>query len=207
MDARCDDTAAAEAQREALREAIAFKVYEFDAHGVEMNQRYSSDAVVTDGQMEPAFERDARTPLPADHLARRAPAACLAVSTTTGGKVSTLDLSGKGRFTLFTGIGGEAWIEAARVVGKELGLDIDALRHRPPPGLAGLSPATGPRRARSATAAACWSDRTSHVGWRREAMADDPAAELRRVAQAILEGDRHGTDEKAISPRRTRPKS
>jgi hypothetical protein len=49
----------AEKQRAAIREAIAFKKYEFDAHGVEMNQRYKSDAVVTDGQMEPAFELDA----------------------------------------------------------------------------------------------------------------------------------------------------
>ena len=58
MDARCDDTPAAEEQREAIREAIAFKVYEFDAHGVDMNQRYASDAVVTDGQPEPAYEKD-----------------------------------------------------------------------------------------------------------------------------------------------------
>ena len=34
--------------------------------------------------------------------------------TATGGKHSTLDLCGKGQFTLFTGIGGEAWVEAAR---------------------------------------------------------------------------------------------
>jgi 2,4-dichlorophenol 6-monooxygenase len=59
MDKRCDVTADAERQRAAIREAIAFKKYEFDAHGVEMNQRYKSPAVVTDGQMEPAFELDA----------------------------------------------------------------------------------------------------------------------------------------------------
>lgn len=45
MDARCDPGDAGEAQREALRAAIAFKTYEFDAHGVEMNQRYRSAAV------------------------------------------------------------------------------------------------------------------------------------------------------------------
>jgi 2,4-dichlorophenol 6-monooxygenase len=50
MAARCDATPAGEAQREALRKAIDFKVYEFDCHGVEMNQRYASGAVVTDGQ-------------------------------------------------------------------------------------------------------------------------------------------------------------
>src|SRR6185312_12284296 len=59
MDARCDDTPAAEVQRTEIRKAIAFKVYEFDAHGVEMNQRYKSNAIVTDGETEPPFERDA----------------------------------------------------------------------------------------------------------------------------------------------------
>jgi 2,4-dichlorophenol 6-monooxygenase len=44
MDKRCDATAEAERQRAAIREAIAFKKYEFDAHGVEMNQRYKSPA-------------------------------------------------------------------------------------------------------------------------------------------------------------------
>ncbi len=39
MEARCDATEAAEKQREALRKAMAFKKYEFDCHGVEMNQR------------------------------------------------------------------------------------------------------------------------------------------------------------------------
>ncbi|MEO0655364.1 MAG: FAD-dependent monooxygenase, partial [Pseudomonadota bacterium] len=58
MDARCNPGEASEKQRAALREAIAFKKYEFDAHGVEMNQRYRSDAVLTDGQVAPDFERD-----------------------------------------------------------------------------------------------------------------------------------------------------
>ncbi|MFL0168852.1 2,4-dichlorophenol 6-monooxygenase, partial [Clostridium sp. WILCCON 0112] len=39
---------------------------------------------------------------------------------------STLDLVGHGRFTLLTGIGGEAWVAAAKKVGKELGIGIDA---------------------------------------------------------------------------------
>ena len=59
MDARCGTGPEAEAQRAALNKAIAFKSYEFDAHGVEMNQRYRSDAVVGDGSPEPEFEQDA----------------------------------------------------------------------------------------------------------------------------------------------------
>ena len=59
MEARHQDTPAAEKQRAALRAAIAFKKFEFDCHGVEMNQRYGSGAVLTDGQPDPGFARDA----------------------------------------------------------------------------------------------------------------------------------------------------
>ena len=97
----------AERQREALRKAIAFKKYEFDAHGVEMNQRYRSDAVVTDGQIEPAFELDRGTALPARPHGPARASRMSGCSTRRAGSYSTLDLAGKGRFTLFTGIGGE----------------------------------------------------------------------------------------------------
>jgi len=59
MDARCGTDAKAADQRAALDKAIAFKSYEFDAHGIEMNQRYTSGAIVTDGQPEPGFALDA----------------------------------------------------------------------------------------------------------------------------------------------------
>ena len=184
MDARCDDTDEAEKQRDAIRKAIAFKVYEFDAHGVEMNQRYRSDAVVTDGQPEPAFAADAELHYqPTTWPGARLPHVW--VFDTAGGKVSTLDLAGKGRFTILTGIGGQGWIDAARVVGNELGIDI-ACR------------TIGPRQQ--------WQDYTGdwarasevrdsgvvlvrpdhHVAWRAEAKAADPAAELRRVLKSIL---------------------
>ena len=54
MAARCDATPGVEAQREALRKASEFKKYEFDANGLEMNQRYNLDAVLTDGETPPA---------------------------------------------------------------------------------------------------------------------------------------------------------
>ena len=116
MDARCDATEAAEKQRDALRKAIAFKKYEFDCHGVEMNQRYRSDAVVADGTPEPAFERDselhyAPTTWPGARLPH------VWVFDRHGGRLSTLDLTGHGKFTVLTGIGGEAWVEAAKKLG------------------------------------------------------------------------------------------
>jgi 2,4-dichlorophenol 6-monooxygenase len=44
-----------------------------------------------------------------------------------GGKHSTLDLCGKGQFTILTGIGGEAWVKAAEAVGRALGLKVRAV--------------------------------------------------------------------------------
>src|SRR3981081_3649753 len=58
MPARADDTPEAQSQRVALAEALELKDYEFNAHGVELGQRYASHAVVPDGTPEPAYVRD-----------------------------------------------------------------------------------------------------------------------------------------------------
>ncbi|MET7686894.1 FAD-dependent monooxygenase [Streptomyces sp. NPDC005483] len=109
--ARKDATEAAEKQRARLREAIAFKVYEFNAHGVDLNQRYASDAVVPDGTGEEVFTRDPELHhQPTSRPGARVPHAWITAGTRT---LSTLDTVGKGRFTLLTGIGGEDWIRAA----------------------------------------------------------------------------------------------
>lgn len=185
MDARCDDTPEAEAQRAAIREAITFKVYEFDAHGVEMNQRYRSTAIVTDGAPEPAFEKDAELHYqPTTWPGARLPHAW--VYSDRGDKVSTLDLAGRGRFTVLTGIGGQGWIEAARSVGKELGIDIAA--HTIGPRQHWQDFAGDWARAREVGDSGIVLTRPDqHVAWRRETIADDPVAELRRVLTAILD--------------------
>jgi 2,4-dichlorophenol 6-monooxygenase len=111
MDARKLPTPAAEKQREALREAIEFKNYEFNTHGVELNQRYASAAVIPDGTPVPANPRDDEL----YHHATTWPGAKLPHAWVGLGRqrLSTLDIGGRGRFTLITGLGGEAWIEAA----------------------------------------------------------------------------------------------
>ncbi|MGV9498707.1 FAD-dependent oxidoreductase [Streptomyces sp. NPDC003642] len=111
IDARKDATEAAEKQRAALREAIAFKVYEFDAHGVDLNQRYTSGAIVPDGTPDPGFARDPELyHQPSSRPGARLPHAWITSGSRT---LSTLDTVGRGRFTLLTGIGGEAWLRAA----------------------------------------------------------------------------------------------
>jgi 2,4-dichlorophenol 6-monooxygenase len=126
MAARKDDTAQAEQQRTALREAIAFKDYEFNCHGVELDQRYESSAVVPDGTPPEAPVRD---PELYSHATSR-PGAKLPhawVTTDHRRQVSTLDLAGHGRFTVLTGIGGSAWERAAAAVGARLGIEVAAV--------------------------------------------------------------------------------
>lgn len=122
LEAMCAPGPDNERTRAELRDAIAFKSYEFNAHGVEHNQRYASNAVVSDGTPMPAFARDPElyaqaTTWPGAKLPH-------AWVTRNGAKVSTLDLGGKGAFTLYTGIGGDAWTIAARDAAAALGVDV-----------------------------------------------------------------------------------
>ncbi|WP_417627256.1 FAD-dependent oxidoreductase [Pararhodobacter aggregans] len=185
LEARCDGTPAAEAQREAIRKAIAFKKYEFDAHGVEMNQRYRSSAVVTDGQMEPALELDADLYYqPTTWPGARLPHAWI-YRRDTGAETSTLDLCGKGRFTVLTGLGGEAWAEAAAKVADRLGIDL-------------VTHVIGPRqpyvdhggdwaRICEIRDSGCLLVRPDqHVAWRATAMTEDPEGDLFRVLRQVL---------------------
>ncbi len=126
MDARSAGTNAAAKQRADLRAAIAHKKYEYDAHGVEMNQRYTSDAIIPDET--PAVESELDAEL--HHLQTTKPGARLPhawVFDPSGRKISTLDLCGRGRFTLFTGNGGDAWQAAAARIAVDLGIQLDTI--------------------------------------------------------------------------------
>jgi len=117
-----DNTPEATLQREKLRQAIDYKAYEFNCHGVEMNQRYASSAVVGDGAPEPAYARDKELYFQATTWpGARLPHAWLEKDAK---QVSTLDLCGKGRFTLLTGIGGESWVDAAKSIAAERGIEV-----------------------------------------------------------------------------------
>ena len=123
MDERKQNSPKAEKQRQALREAIAFKKYEFDAHGVEMNHRYKSNSVLTEGDKEPEFKKDKELFYqPTTYPGARIPHAW--VYDKTGVKHSLLDLCGKGNFSIFTGIGGEQWLKASKNIETQLGIKI-----------------------------------------------------------------------------------
>ncbi|KAH7095479.1 FAD binding domain-containing protein [Paraphoma chrysanthemicola] len=110
-------TAAGVQTRESLREILETVDDEVQAVGIQMNQVYSesSAVLVEPGDVAPDFtslnalKKVKISTYPGYHL----PHVWLAANGLTP-KISSLDLCGKGSFTLFTGIGGEAWIQAAK---------------------------------------------------------------------------------------------
>ncbi|GHP19104.1 2,4-dichlorophenol 6-monooxygenase [Rhodococcus sp. NKCM2511] len=110
------------ARRERLYEALEHKNTEFNAHGVELNQRYESTAVVLDPNLaDEQWPRDRELFLQATtRPGAKLPHAWLVGD--DGRRISTLDVVGKGMMTLLTGIGGQAWKHAA------VSLDLPYLR-------------------------------------------------------------------------------
>jgi 2,4-dichlorophenol 6-monooxygenase len=122
IEERKANTARGRAKREALVSAMELKNYEFNAHGVELGQFYQSTAIVGDGTTRPEPARDPElyyqaSTVPGSHL----PHVWVGDAAS---KVSTLDLAPYGTFTLFTGIAGEAWADAAEKIGRDLSVPI-----------------------------------------------------------------------------------
>ena len=183
MESRKEDHSAAAERRRKLREAIAFKVYEFDAHGVDMNQRYKSKAIVADGSKDPGFRDDPELV----HQQTTYPGARLPHVWLQKGveKLSSLDLCGKGRFTLITSIGGDAWVDAAKAVSKATGVDIRAVKVGP--GCDYEDHYGDWARAREVGDTGCVLVRPDqHVAWRAKKRPADATAELAKVFSQIL---------------------
>lgn len=123
---RAADADGAKRRRE-LEEAIALKNYEFNAHGVELNQRYASTAVLADGGPAEIWPRDRDLyHQPTTRPGAKLPHAWLVDA--AGHRVSTLDLVGGGAFTLVTGLSGTAWEPAAQACASQLGLSLRVVR-------------------------------------------------------------------------------
>jgi 2,4-dichlorophenol 6-monooxygenase len=102
-----------------------------------------------------------------------------------GRKLSTLDLTGHGQFTLVTGIGGAGWVTAAAQVGAALGLPLRTVTIGP---RADVEDHVGDwHHAREITDTGCVLVRPDHhVAWRAHTASADPAADLTRALTAIL---------------------
>jgi 2,4-dichlorophenol 6-monooxygenase len=179
------------ARRTALRKALDAKDYEFNAQGTEIGQFYESTAVVTDGGERPALTEDEllhhqKSTFPGLRL----PHAWLGNAKS---KYSTHDIAKGTGFTIFTGITGQAWADAAVKVAARLGVGLtpvvigegrevqdlygDWLRQREieEDGVILVRP-------------------DKHIGWRAHSMVQDPEAALSAVLSEILSIDKNGSE-------------
>ncbi|MEU3299037.1 FAD-dependent monooxygenase [Streptomyces sp. NPDC006678] len=121
------ETADGAKRRQALEEAIQLKNYEFNAHGVEMNQRYVSSAVVEDAGPAEVWTGDPELiHRPTTRPGAKLPHAWLVDG--GGHRISTLDVVGKGTFTVVTGLSGGVWEAAAADCGNALGIPLKSVR-------------------------------------------------------------------------------
>ncbi|MGH3517689.1 MAG: FAD-dependent monooxygenase [Haloechinothrix sp.] len=170
-------------RRDELDSAVALQNYQFNAHGVELGQRYTSRAIVDDGTEFPDYTRDTElyyqpTTRPGAHL----PHAWLQHEDR---QVSTVDITGRGRFTLLTGIGGQAWLDATEKLGAELGIEIVGrqvgYRCEYDDVLGDWS------RQREMSDGGCLLVRPDrHIAWRSHDMVADPPGALREVLDQVL---------------------
>jgi 2,4-dichlorophenol 6-monooxygenase len=183
IEERKANTPAGAAKRAALVEAMELKHYEFNAHGVEMGQFYASSAIVPDGSVRREPVRDPELYFePSAVPGARLPHAWVGSGR---GRVSTLDLAPMSRFTLFTGIAGERWAEAAAGVGRELGVDLATVVIGP--GRAVIDLYYDWARLREVEEDGVLLVRPDkHIGWRSDRLPADPAGALRQALVSML---------------------
>ncbi|GGG61483.1 2,4-dichlorophenol 6-monooxygenase [Kocuria dechangensis] len=183
---RKDATEEGEARREALRQALVLKNYEFNALGVELGQRYASAAVVGDGSPFPAPVRDAELYYqPTTHPGARLPHAWLGTADPTAPKVSTHDVCGHGRFTVLTGINGAAWAEAAREVAAATGVQVEAHVIGPGQHYEDLY-GDWARQREHTDAGAILVRPDNHIAYRSMTMVEDPRQALEDALSTVL---------------------
>lgn len=113
-------------RRAKLHKALETKRQEFESLGLAYNQWYNSKAVYLDDEAEPRpmLEGDPIVEVQVSTFpGSRLPHVWLDIAE-RGNFTSTLDLSGKGRFCLLTGVEGEAWRDAAKNIQEKHGIPI-----------------------------------------------------------------------------------
>ena len=167
-------------------EAIDYKSHEFLALGSDMNQRYKSTAVHLE-------ESGDEPPLPANPTLHHEPHTFPGVrlphawlnTAIPQKQISTLDLAGKGRFSLFIGHGGEMWRSAARQVEQSMKLPITvfAIGY----GLEFEAVFNTWYRLREVEEDGCILVRPDNfIAWRSQSLVDDATQKLMAIFRSIL---------------------
>jgi 2,4-dichlorophenol 6-monooxygenase len=171
------------AKRAALVDAMELKNYEFNALGVDLGQHYQSAAVVADGSSLPAPGRDPdlyyeMSTVPGAHL----PHAWVG---DTMRKVAMMDLVPYHRFTLVTGIAGEAWAAVADKVAHEFGVPLGTVVIGPGRDVTDLYYDWAKLREVDESGALLVRP-DKHIAWRSMTMPEDPEGALRTAMRQIL---------------------
>jgi len=171
------------AKRAALVKAMELKNYEFNAHGVELGQFYESAAIVPDGSARPEPDRDPELYYqPSTVPGSRLPHVWVGDSTR---KLSTLDLAPFTRFTLITGIAGEAWAGAASKVARDLGVPLEAVVIGPGREITDIY-YDWARIREVAEEGAILVRPDKHIGWRSMSLPENPERRLREAMSSLL---------------------
>ncbi len=183
IEERKANTPAGAAKRAALVRAMELKNYEFNAHGVDLGQFYTSSAVVPDGSTPPVPARDPdlyyeMSTVPGSHL----PHAWVGDATR---KLAMMDLAPYTRWTLLTGIAGEAWQDAAAKVGHELGVPLATVVIGPGREVTDLYYDWAKLRGVEESGALLVRP-DKHIAWRVDELPADPEGALRRAMTAVL---------------------
>ncbi|WP_307825010.1 FAD-dependent monooxygenase [Streptomyces sp. M2CJ-2] len=186
IEERKADTPAGAAKRAALVRAMELKNYEFNAHGVELGQHYTSSAILSGGTTPPVPARD--------------PDLYYEMSTVPGARLphawvgdrarkqAMMDLAPYTRWTLITGIAGEDWEQAAEKVGQELGIPLATVVIGPGREVTDLYYYWAKlREVEESGVLLVRPDK--HVAWRAMTLPEDPEAQLRHALTTILERD------------------
>ncbi|KAH7085979.1 FAD binding domain-containing protein, partial [Paraphoma chrysanthemicola] len=116
-------------RRKAIFEGTRMMKMELQALGLAMGQRYESSGIYAHDETEPFQPRASEAVNaqenyePCTYPGRRVPHVWLGKKV-PGPLVSTLDVAGRGRFSLFTSTGGGGWTSAAAAVQKALAVEI-----------------------------------------------------------------------------------
>jgi 2,4-dichlorophenol 6-monooxygenase len=177
------NTPAGAAKRAALVKAMELKNYEFNAHGVELGQFYESAAIVSDGSARPAPVRDPELYYqPSTVPGSRLPHVWVGDAAR---KLSTLDLVPYTRFTLITGIAGEAWATAAAKVAADLAVPLETVIIGPGREVTDIY-YDWARIREVAEDGALLVRPDKHIGWRSVSLPDDPGRALRAAVARLL---------------------
>ena len=184
IEERKADTPRGAAKRAALVKAMELKNYEFNAHGVELGQFYESTAIVPDGSARPEPDRDPELYYqPSTVPGSKLPHVWVGDSTR---KLSTLDLAPFTRFTLITGIAGQAWAGAAGKVAQDLGVPLEAVIIGPGREVTDIY-YDWARIREVAEEGAILVRPDKHIGWRSMGLPEDPERSLREAMSSLLD--------------------